>query len=68
MADRRASLTQWTKSTYSANGDCVEVRAHPTTAVSVRDSKNLGGPVLSFAPKAWETFVADSVGTSATPL
>ncbi|MFF2191041.1 DUF397 domain-containing protein [Streptomyces sp. NPDC058155] len=68
MVNKRASLTQWTKSTYSANGDCVEVRAHPTTAVSVRDSKNLGGPVLSFAPKAWETFVTDSAGTSATTI
>ncbi|TXL84647.1 DUF397 domain-containing protein [Streptomyces sp. NBC_01725] len=68
MVSKRASLTQWTKSTYSANGDCVEVRALPATAVSVRDSKNLGGPVLNFAPKAWETFVADSVGTSATTL
>lgn len=68
MVDKRASLTQWTKSTYSANGDCVEVRAHPTTTVSVRDSKDLGGPVLNFAPEAWETFVADSAGTSATTI
>ncbi|MFD3923658.1 DUF397 domain-containing protein [Streptomyces sp. NPDC058595] len=68
MVDKRASLTQWTKSTYSANGDCVEVRAYPTTAVSVRDSKNPGGPVLDFAPEAWETFVADSVRSSATTV
>lgn len=66
MVHKRASLTEWTKSTYSANGDCVEVRAHPTTAVSVRDSKNPCGPVLNFDPEAWETFVADSLRTSAT--
>lgn len=68
MVHQRASLAQWTKSTYSANGDCVEVRALPAAAVSVRDSKNPGGPVLNFDPAAWETFVTDSVRTSASKV
>ena len=39
----------WFKSSYSGTngGDCVEVAAAPGT-VHVRDSKDSGGPVLSF--------------------
>ncbi|MFD3483849.1 DUF397 domain-containing protein [Streptomyces sp. NPDC058665] len=59
MVHQRGSLAEWTKSTYSANGDCVEVRTDPATAISVRDSKNPSGPVLNFDSKAWEAFVAD---------
>ena len=40
--------TRWVKSSYSfANGNCVEVAALPG-AVAVRDSKDPGGPVLTF--------------------
>lgn len=68
MVHKQGSLTQWTKSTYSANGDCVEVRAHCATAISVRDSKNPGGPVLSFDSEAWKTFVTDSARMSTTTI
>ncbi|MFS0692603.1 DUF397 domain-containing protein [Streptomyces nitrosporeus] len=50
----------WFKSSYSdtSNGnDCVEVAAVPG-AVYVRDSKNVPGPQLGFAPAAWTDFVA----------
>ncbi|GGY74380.1 DUF397 domain-containing protein [Streptomyces nitrosporeus] len=50
----------WFKSSYSdsSNGnDCVEVAAVPG-AVHVRDSKNVPGPQLGFAPAAWAGFVA----------
>ncbi|MEU0659271.1 DUF397 domain-containing protein, partial [Streptomyces lavendulocolor] len=48
----------WVKSSYStADGpDCVEVAAAPDT-VHVRDSKNVPGPRLGFAPDAWAAFV-----------
>ncbi|MCX4470991.1 hypothetical protein C5N14_15865 [Micromonospora sp. MW-13] len=47
----------WKKSTRSnAGGDCVEV-ATPPQAVMVRDSKDRQGPVLSFSPTAWTSFV-----------
>lgn len=51
----------WRKSSHSGNHDaaCVEIAAHPA-AVHVRDSKTApGGPVLSLAPAAWESFVSD---------
>ncbi|WNI22994.1 DUF397 domain-containing protein [Streptomyces sp. ITFR-16] len=49
----------WVKSSYSTNDgpQCVEVAA-ALTAVHVRDSKNIPGPELGFAPAAWADFVA----------
>jgi Domain of unknown function (DUF397) len=63
----------WFKSGYSlANGNCAEARWRKATAstgngqcvevgnagyVQVRDSKDPGGPVLSFRPLEWEKFV-----------
>jgi hypothetical protein len=45
--------TAWVKSSYSTNnGACVEV-----AACQVRDSKDRGGPVLSFTPDAWRAFI-----------
>ncbi|MBV7668313.1 DUF397 domain-containing protein [Streptomyces halstedii] len=49
----------WRRSSYSdsSNGsECVEVATAPG-AVQVRDSKNLSGPRLGFAPAAWEAFL-----------
>ncbi|MFF1460754.1 DUF397 domain-containing protein [Streptomyces sp. NPDC058330] len=53
----------WRRSSYSdsdsdsSNGsECVEVATAPGT-VHVRDSKNLPGPRLGFAPTAWEAFL-----------
>lgn len=45
----------WRKSSHSANGNCVEVAA--PGQVLVRDSKNPEGPVLSFTPDEWRTFL-----------
>ncbi|MEV0782832.1 DUF397 domain-containing protein [Streptomyces sp. NPDC050423] len=49
----------WFKSSYSTNDgpSCVEVATAPT-AVHVRDSKNIPGPELGFAPGAWADFVS----------
>lgn len=48
----------WFKSSYSGSSqDCVEV-AHFASAVGVRDSKNPTGPALTFAPTAWDAFLA----------
>ncbi|MBA5221005.1 DUF397 domain-containing protein [Streptomyces griseoaurantiacus] len=50
----------WFKSSYSSSSEgdsCVEVAAAPGT-VHVRDSKNLRGPRLAFAPSAWAGFVS----------
>jgi hypothetical protein len=51
------SRIRWRKATYSTGngGDCVEVGAAART-VAVRDSKDLAGPALAFAPSRWQAF------------
>ncbi|GAB2576137.1 DUF397 domain-containing protein [Streptomyces capparidis] len=53
----------WVKSSHSTNDgpECIEVAATPAT-IHVRDSKNPGGPHLTFTPEAWAAFVAFAVG------
>ena len=50
--------TPWKKSTRSGGngGQCVEVRRHDGE-IQVRDSKDLGGPVLTFTSAEWKAFV-----------
>ncbi|CAL9302441.1 DUF397 domain-containing protein [Streptomyces sp. SudanB66_2053] len=50
---------EWFKSSYSSgtNGEsCVELALTPRT-VHVRDSKDVTGPSLTFAPAAWARFI-----------
>ncbi|WP_328319629.1 DUF397 domain-containing protein [Streptomyces sp. NBC_00388] len=57
---RDASELEWFKSSYSdssSGNDCIEVAPTPG-AVHVRDSKNVPGPELGFAPAVWADFVA----------
>ncbi|MGP2437655.1 DUF397 domain-containing protein [Streptomyces sp. JW3] len=56
-----ASGLTWSKSSYSGTegGDCVEVAAG-TTAIHIRDSKDVTGPVLTVSPKSWSEFVRGS--------
>lgn len=55
------AAVEWRKSSYSgAVGNCVEVADCPGT-VHVRDSKDTGGPVLSFGTGAWAAFVEFTV-------
>ncbi|MDF9805888.1 MULTISPECIES: DUF397 domain-containing protein [Streptomyces] len=53
---------RWYTSSYSGNGgQCVQVAtnlAAPHGIVPVRDSKNVGGPVLTVPATAFTTFVA----------
>jgi hypothetical protein len=48
------------KSSHSGGngGQCVEVAGRVPQGVAVRDSKDPGGPALTFAPSAWESFTA----------
>jgi hypothetical protein len=48
---------QWRTSSYSGDngGNCVEVGA-VAPAIAVRDSKDPGGPVLTFTAHAWARF------------
>jgi hypothetical protein len=47
----------WRRSSYCANGACIECRANALT-VFVRDSKCENGPVLAFPTETWREFVA----------
>jgi hypothetical protein len=45
----------WVKSSYSSQGNCVEVAEHDHR-VMVRDTKDRPGPVLRFSPASWRRF------------
>ncbi|MEV0218114.1 DUF397 domain-containing protein [Streptomyces sp. NPDC050704] len=49
----------WRKSTYSSDqgGECLEVAETPSATIAVRDSKEPAGPILTFDPAAFTTFV-----------
>jgi Domain of unknown function (DUF397) len=54
---------QWRKSSFSANnGSCVEVAALHDQ-VATRDSKNSGGPILTFTRSAWAALIAELAQT-----
>jgi hypothetical protein len=54
----------WRKSSYSAEAGraCVEVKVEPGAkegsdyVITMRDSKDPGGPVLTFTPDEWRAF------------
>jgi hypothetical protein len=47
----------WRKASRSVgNGECVEVSSH-LGRVSIRDSKDPGGPVLNCSPDAFQSFL-----------
>ncbi|MEU5941726.1 DUF397 domain-containing protein [Micromonospora sp. NPDC047548] len=53
----------WRKSTRSNNGgNCVEVADNLPGIVGLRDSKDPTGPMLTFTPMAWATFVQAAKG------
>jgi hypothetical protein len=56
MSNDDLSILGWRKSSYSASGNCVEV-AVQTESVSIRDSKNPAGGVLSVPSSAWQAFI-----------
>ncbi|MBF9128646.1 DUF397 domain-containing protein [Plantactinospora sp. S1510] len=53
------SGASWRKSSRSGGngGACVEVADNLSDVVGVRDSKDPGGPVLTFDTPAWRSFV-----------
>ncbi|MFF0450164.1 DUF397 domain-containing protein [Streptomyces sp. NPDC004609] len=48
----------WRKSSYSGNEDnCLEFADNQPGTVPVRDTKNPGGPALTFTTTAWNVFI-----------
>ncbi|MEU1983825.1 DUF397 domain-containing protein [Nocardia sp. NPDC019395] len=55
------SETRWFKSSYSGGSrECVEVAFIEGDVVGVRDSKDRGGPALSFSSAAWAAFTVSA--------
>ncbi|MEU4315083.1 DUF397 domain-containing protein [Nocardia sp. NPDC024068] len=51
----------WFKSSYSGGSqECVEVAFIGGNVIGVRDSKERGGPALSFTAAAWDAFTANT--------
>jgi hypothetical protein len=56
--ERPSSGSYWIKSSLSyANGNCVEVTSLPDGEIGVRNSRDSGGPVLSFTSDEWHAFL-----------
>jgi hypothetical protein len=53
----------WRKSTRSDSGGCIEV-ALANGIVLLRDSKRRDGSILSIAPRAWTTLIAEVRGSA----
>ena len=52
-----AVIPAWRTSKYSGqNGNCVEVARNLPGIVAVRDSRDRGGPVLTFSRAGWGAF------------
>jgi Domain of unknown function (DUF397) len=52
------SAEDYRKSTFSSNGNCVEVRRIADGNISLRDSKNPAKPAHEFTPQEWVAFLA----------
>jgi Domain of unknown function (DUF397) len=50
----------WRKSSRCNHGECVEVGEEPAScSVVIRDSKNGGGPQLTFSHGGWRRFIRE---------
>lgn len=52
------SLDDYRKSSFSANGSCVEVRLLSDGHIALRDSKDTSLPPHHFTPHEWTAFLA----------
>ena len=48
---------EWRKSSFSQISECVEVAKLSHATIGVRDTKNPGGPVLTYSAADWRTFL-----------
>jgi hypothetical protein len=57
VKDLMARRTAFRKSSYSSAGNCVEVGSPTSRLFAVRDTKDIGGPWVSFSVAGWREFV-----------
>jgi hypothetical protein len=58
---------RWRKSRYSnGQAECVEVAQLRLGIIAVRDSKDSGGPRLTFGREQWRAFAAQVKATAST--
>ena len=50
----------WFKSSFSANGACVEAARVPGVGVAVRDTKHRCGGALVFRSAKWQAFISSA--------
>jgi hypothetical protein len=63
MKNQATGHLVWRKASKSGqNGQCVEVAFLDGERIAVRDSKDPGGPVLSFTAAEWDAFVDGAKG------
>jgi hypothetical protein len=56
MLKKNPTAVVWHKSSFSANGDCIEV-AIQDDSVLIRDTKNRNGGTISASSSAWQEFI-----------
>ena len=56
MLKENPTAAVWRKSSFSANGDCIEV-AIQNGSVLIRDTKNRSGGTISASSSAWQEFI-----------
>ncbi|WP_306838857.1 DUF397 domain-containing protein [Catenuloplanes nepalensis] len=62
MVAPNPSEATWRKSSRSnGQGQCVEFARLGDAVVGVRDSKDVQGPTLTFAPASWRNFLASDL-------
>jgi hypothetical protein len=70
------SRAAWRKSSYSngSGGSCVEIASltspasHAAQQIAVRDSKDPGGPILTFTARQWRELTASIKAGRLNPL
>jgi hypothetical protein len=65
MGDVSKAGPEWRRSSRCDSATCIEVLV-TAAAVAIRDGKDPDGPMLRFAPRAWQAFIEGVKGDDLT--